>query len=140
MATSHTMTQTTPPIWARTLLGGAAAAAVNLGVYLAGTAAGASMVVSDPNPMTIPWPAAIVASILPLALGGVVAWLLAKRKPAARVWLAWAGLVFALVSCAALIGAPDTATALSLGAMHVVAGAAWFAALTVKTKDRRVRP
>jgi len=129
----------TPPIWARALIGGATAAVINLVILLIGHAAGASMTMTEPQPATIEWPAVIAASIAPLAIAGLVTWLAAKRWPRVRGWFAWTGLAVAVLSCAALISSPDVATAVSLGAMHIVAGIAWFIALTMRTSQTGVQ-
>lgn len=119
-----------PPLWARALLAAGLVAAVNVGVLGVGRAAGASLTMAVPDPVTVTWPAVVVASVLPIALGGLVAWLLARRWPRARVVLAWSGLAVAVLSCLALLGAPDATTAATLATMHVGVGVAWFLALT----------
>lgn|GEM_PF-194296 len=117
------------PLWGRTLVAGAASAVVNIALYGAGFLSGASMIMASPQPALIPWFAPAVASFLPLAILGVIAWLITRKRPAAKRWFAWAGLAFAVISCASLLSAPDAATGISLAAMHLVAGFAWFIAL-----------
>lgn len=127
--------QVTPPIWARALIAGAATAAINLVLLFIGKAAGAAMTMSNPSspePMAIGWIPVVIASIAPLALAGLVTWLLARQWPKVRVWSAWVGFAFGILSIAALASSPDWTTALSLGAMHVVAGVAWFLAMTLR--------
>jgi hypothetical protein len=137
MTSVLTSTRLTPPIWARALLAGAAAAAINLVVFAVASAAGASMVITAPQQMTIPWVAVIFASVAPLAIAGVVTWALARRWPRIRVPFAWAGLVVAALSSLAVLSAGDVTTAIALAAMHVITGVAWFASLTLKTRGEK---
>lgn len=123
-----------PPIWLRAVLAGVIAAALNLSVFAIATSAGASMEMTAPQQMTIAWPAVIGASILPLAVAGVVTWLLARRWPRVRTVFAWLGLAVAVLSSLAVLSAGDVPTAIALGAMHVLTGAAWAVALTLKTR------
>lgn len=139
MTTSRTSTSTSsapvataPPIWVRTLIAAAAVVVLNLVILAVGRSAGASLTMEVPEPTVVEWPAVVVFSTAPLVLGGVVVWLVARRVPQARRWFAWAGLVVAVLSCAVLVNAPDAATAITLGAMHIAVGIAWFVALTVR--------
>ncbi|WP_125776036.1 DUF6069 family protein [Antribacter gilvus] len=101
------------------------ALAINLVILWFGPLAGASMQVGQPAPVTA-IPVAFF-TIVPLLLASVVVALAGRRNPGFRRIAAWAGLAFALVSCAAPFAvAADTATAYTLSAMHVVCGVAWF--------------
>jgi len=117
------------PLWRRTLVAGAASAVANIALYDVGHLSGASMIMASPQPTLIPWFAPAIASFLPLAILGVIVWLITRKRPAAKRWFAWAGLAFAVISCASLLSAPDAATGISLAAMHLVAGLAWFITL-----------
>lgn len=129
-----TFPEVSPPIWARALIAAAVVAVVNVVIVSVGRAAGASLTMEVPDPVTIEWPAVVTFSVVPLVLAGVVTWLVARRRPRARVWLAWAGLVVAVLSCGVLAIAPDVATAMTLGSMHLAVGLAWFLALTVRAR------
>ncbi len=129
-STTPTTTQVSPPVWARALIAGGASALLNVAIVTLGAGAGASL---EMNGDVVTWPAVVIASIVPVAVGGLVVWLLARRWPKARVVFAWVGLVLAVVSLGAVLAAPDTATMLTLGAMHLAVGVAWFVALTVRT-------
>lgn len=105
----------------------AVAAAANVLVHLVGSAVGAGMAVTMSGGMDVALPAAFVATVAPLALAGILAWLVTRRwvrvLPFARV----GGLVVAAASAVMpLIVAVDTPTAAALAAMHLVAGAAWY--------------
>lgn len=123
-----------PPLLARVALGAAAAAVVNVIVVTIAQAVGASMKVETPQgALVVDWLPAILASVLPLLMAGVVVWLLTRRRPSLRVPLAWVGLVFAVLSSAAAFVGPDPATVVALIAMHIITGIAWFLALTVRS-------
>jgi hypothetical protein len=77
----------------------------------------------------------LIATTLPVVLGAVVVWLSARRTPRAQVVSAWVGLILGVATIPVpLLSAHDLATGLSLASMHVVAGAAWFAAMTLRAK------
>ncbi|MFJ3957484.1 DUF6069 family protein [Arthrobacter sp. NPDC090010] len=119
----------TPSLWRRILLAGAASAVVNTALYALAVLIGASMVMATPQPNRIPWFAPAVASLIPLLIAGLIAWIVVRKRPGASRWFAWGGLLFAVLSCASLLSAPDPATGLGLAAMHLVTGVAWFLAL-----------
>lgn len=97
---------------------------------------GVSLVTSAPEPINAI--SVTVATVAPLLLMGAVVWGLTRRYPSGG-WLV--GLaIFALVSSIGLFAfSADTATALTLAAMHFVTGFAWFIALMpwVKTPVAR---
>lgn len=104
-------------------------AVVNLAIYLIGAAAGASMSISSPA-MQITAATIIIGTIVPLALMGTITWVSSRRVPASRVWLAWAGLTFAVLGTASpFMFAADITTAFTLAFIHVAAGVAWFIGL-----------
>jgi hypothetical protein len=104
-----------------------AALVLNLLVLWIGAAAGASLVTSAPEPINAFSVAA--ATVAPLLLMGAVVYILAQRFSIRRL-AGWAGLIFAIVSSAgSIMFSADTATALTLTAMHVITGFAWFIAL-----------
>jgi len=125
-----TASATTPFSRGRFAIVVSAAAVVNLVVFFVGSAAGASMVVNTGATTQLIALLPVVATVVPLALAGVVTWLVARRLPVLRVVAGWAGAVIALCSTAApLIMSSDAATGLALAVMHVVAGVAWFVAI-----------
>jgi hypothetical protein len=133
-STSHDLLR--PSIFARALLAAAAAAIVNLVIWLIATAGGASMSLHLP-PMTFPLALAVVSSPGPIILVGFLAWVLAKKWPRSRILLAWLGLIIVILpSPAALIAAADVPTAVALMCMHVAAGVLWFVAMMIRTRSR----
>jgi len=113
----------------------AVALVLNLLAMWVGSAAGASLETSAPEPIN----AIVVAivTVVPLLLAGVVVWFLAQRFPIQRL-AAWAGLVFALVSSAgSFLASADTMTAFTLAAMHFITGFAWFIAVRTWVKIPR---
>lgn len=115
------------PLWI--VAATATAVVVNLLVLWAGSAAGASLEIDAPYDLN----AAAVAfsTAVPMLVGGALAFLLTRRYPDLRTWLALGGIAFALASAAMpFVVAADTATAVTLALMHVVVGSAWFAAIT----------
>ena len=105
----------------------AIAAAVNVALYFIGAAVGAAMSVTMSGGQDIGWPEASIATVVPLALAGVVAWLITRRWPKPLPYFRVIGLVVAVASVAApVFTAVDPLSAIVLAAMHVVAGLAWF--------------
>lgn len=103
------------------------AAIANALVFVIGSAAGASMSIDSPAYSQITLVMATFATLAPLLIAGVVAWLIARKFPGFRRVAQWLGLAVALLSMISpFVVAQDTATAISLAAMHLVAGAAWF--------------
>lgn len=114
-----------------------AAAAANALVFTIGSGAGASMSIDSPGYSQITLALSIVATLAPLLIAGLVTWLIAGRRPGFRRIAQWLGLAVAVLSIISpFIVAMDTATAVSLAAMHVFAGAAWFFGVA---PDRRTR-
>jgi hypothetical protein len=104
-----------------------AALIVNLIVYAAGSATGATWIA---NGQTVGWYLVVIATALSMAVGGAITFLLARRWSRATVVMAWVGLAFALVSVPSPILASDAAsTGWSLAAMHAVTGVVWFVAV-----------
>jgi hypothetical protein len=105
----------------------AIAAAANVILYFIGSAIGAAMSVTMSGGQDIGWPEAIIATAVPLALAGTIVWLLTRRWPRLLPFARVAGLVLAAASAAIpFFVAVDTASAVTLAAMHLVAGLAWF--------------
>jgi hypothetical protein len=112
----------------RLAVAAAGALFLNLLTYLTGSLLGASWTVSTPQVIGVGM--VIGATILPLALAGVVVWALASRWPALPRWSAWAGLAFGLLTIPmSLLSAADSATGISLAAMHAVTAVAWLLAV-----------
>lgn len=104
-----------------------AALVVNLIVYAVGSAAGATWVA---NGQPVGWYLVVIATLVSMAIGGAITYLLARRWARATVVMAWVGLAFAIVSVPSPILASDNATTgWSLAAMHVITGVAWFVAV-----------
>ena len=114
------------------------AAVLNLVVLAVLAATGADLSVTmagGPGALTIDAVAVIAATVAPLLLAGLVATAIVRRVPSLRRWAAWAGLALALVSVIApLTLQADAATRAGLAVMHVVAGVAWFVALTAPAR------
>lgn len=105
----------------------AIAVAVNVILYFIGSAVGAAMSVTMAGGQDIGWPEAIIATAVPLALAGTVVWLISRRWPRVLPFVRVIGLVVAAASAAVpAFVAVDPASAVTLAAMHLVAGAAWF--------------
>lgn len=105
----------------------AIAIVLNLVVFAIGSAAGATWLA---NGQTIVWFLVVVATIIPMAVGAVITWLLTKRWSKAETAMAWIGLVFAVISVPApLLSSGDRPTGVALAAMHVVTGIVWFIAI-----------
>jgi hypothetical protein len=121
----------------RILVATAVALILNLSALWIGAAIGASLITSAPEPINAI--SVTVATVAPLLLMGAVVWGLTRRYPLRRL-AGWVGLIFALVSSIGSFAfSVDTATALTLAAMHFVTGLAWFIALMpwVKTPVAR---
>lgn len=114
----------------RLSIAGASAGVLTLVVYGIGSAGGAAMAVTSPSPTQIPAVLALFATVSSIAVAGVVTWFVARRRPGFLTIAAWLGLAVAVLSAPSpLLVAEDTATGVSLAAMHVVAGVAWFVGL-----------
>jgi uncharacterized membrane protein YhhN len=106
------------------------AAVLNLITYGIGSASGGSMAVNSPTIQSIPPVAAVIATLLPMVVAGLVTWFIARRRPGFRRFAAWAGLAFGILTAASpLASSADIPTGIALGFMHIVVGAAWFTAL-----------
>lgn len=72
----------------------------------------------------------LLMSVLPTVLGGLALWFVRRRG--IRAWRAvgWLGLALGLVTVPMpFVVEASTGTSATLGAMHLVAGLAWFAAV-----------
>jgi hypothetical protein len=127
-ASSPTTTRRGQITTSRVVLAAAGALVANLIVFAIATASDVSFDVDSPQPLNAIGIA--VASVLPILLGALVVALVARRRPGFQHFAAWAGLIFALVTVAgSFVASGDLATALTLSAMHVVVGIAWFFAV-----------
>lgn len=125
--------QSAPITPGRVVIGSLSALVVNLAIFAIATSAGVSFDMASSQPTNAYVVAA--ASLLPIVIGAAVVTLVARRRPGFRRFASWAGLAFAIVTCAGSFGASgDVPTALALSAMHVVVGLTWF--LTVKPSGR----
>lgn len=114
------------------------AVVLNLVVLAVLAATGADLSVTipgGPGTLIIDAVAVIAATAAPLLVAGLVATAILRRLPSLRRWAAWAGLALAVVSVIApLTLQADAATRAGLAVMHVVAGVAWFVALTAPAR------
>lgn len=114
------------------------AAVLNLVVLAVLAATGADLSVTmpgGPGTLAIDAVTVIAATVAPLLIAGLVATAIIRRVPSLRRWAAWAGLALALVSVVApLTLQAEAATRAGLAVMHVVAGVAWFVALTAPAR------
>ena len=96
--------------------------------FLAGDLAGASWDVGQPFLIGIG--VVLGATVMPMLLGGLVARLVSLKSAKAVKWLSWGVLAFSLVgSPAGWLASGDVATGVSLAAMHVFEGLAFFWAI-----------
>ncbi|SDH62184.1 DUF6069 family protein [Agrococcus jejuensis] len=133
-ATGTTASTASPTLLVRGLAAAGIATVVNVVLLLVATAAGAAMAVAmGGSTMVVGIAPVIVATILPLAIGAVVAWLLARRWPRTTKVLAWVGLVLAVASTfQPLTAATEPTSGVTLAIMHLVAGGSFFAALMAR--------
>lgn len=112
---------------ARLGLGIVVAVVVNLVVYAVASAAGATWIA---NGQSVGWFMVPIATVIAMAIGGVITWLLSRRWDKATITMAWVGLVFAVISVPGpLLGSTDTPTRWALATMHITTGIIWFAAV-----------
>lgn len=111
----------------RLVLGIVVAVVVNLIVYAVGSAAGATWIA---NGQAVGWFMVPIATVVAMAIGGVITWLLARRWDKATITMAWVGIVFAVISVPGpLLGSTDSPTRWALAAMHITTGIIWFVAV-----------
>ncbi len=103
------------------------AVVVNLIVYAVASAAGATWIA---NGQAVGWFMVPIATVVAMAIGGLITWLLARRWDKATVTMAWVGIVFAVISVPGpLLGSTDTPTRWALATMHITTGIVWFVAV-----------
>ena len=101
-------------------------------VFAIASAAGASWDVGQPFSVGIAL--VLVATAVPMLLGGFVARLATAKWPKTLNVFAWGVLIFTIVgSPSGWAASGETATGIALGLMHIVVGIAWFLALKTKT-------
>jgi hypothetical protein len=125
-------------IWRAGVIATGIAVAANLGLFLASKAADVSFLVEIGNRrQEIVAASVVLFSAVPMALGTGLAAFAAPRMAHGLRAVQVAGAALAVVSLAPvlLLDAP-TATKLALGAMHVVAGAAFVLGLAAARPDR----
>lgn len=104
-----------------------AAIILNLIAYAIGSVAGASWIA---NGQDITWIMVILATVFPMAVGGAITYLLARRSGKATNVMAWIGLAFGIVTVPApLFSAENAAAGMALASMHVITGVVWFFAV-----------
>jgi len=105
-------------------LGLLAAVIVNLVLYAIGTTANAGWIASG---QAVGWGSVVVVTVVVMAAGGALTYILSRRWEAATKVMAWVGLILAAVSLPIPFTASgDSATAFTLAAMHVLTGVVWF--------------
>lgn len=108
----------------------AAAAALNVIIYIASSAAGVSMAMGAPVGVAVGLVQVIAMSVVPILLAGFILFQLCRFRPGLRAVARWAGLAFGVLSMAGPISlAGDVSTAATLAPMHLVVGVAWALAL-----------
>jgi len=109
-----------------------AALIVNVVVWAGLTARGAELVVTrGGSAMQIGALPVVASTVLPMLVGGGLLALLAHRTPRAWPVLAWLGVALAVATLPmSLLADATTGTRVGLAAMHLVAGAVWWTALT----------
>ena len=134
MGTAATVAPARPLNPQRLGLGIVVAVVVNLIVYAVGSAAGATWIA---NGQTVNAVLVVVATIVPMLIGGAITWFLSRRWVKATATMAWVGLVFAVISVPGpLIGSDDAPTRFALAAMHVTTGIIWFFAVHPSRSSR----
>ena len=119
---------------ARLGMGIVAAVVVNLVVYAVASAAGATWIA---NGQSVGWFMVPIATVVAMAIGGLVTWLLARRWEKATITMAWVGLIFAVISVPGpLLGSDDAPTRFALAAMHITTGIIWFFAVHPSRSSR----
>ena len=120
----------------RVLLAAGSALLANAIAYAIGSAAGATWDVGMPFKVGIAM--VIGATLAPMVLGALVARFAAARWAKSQSWFAWGVLALAVVSApGGLVSSPNLATGISLAAMHVVVGLAWFWAIKPVKKSEQ---
>ncbi|GAA5125714.1 DUF6069 family protein [Haloechinothrix salitolerans] len=111
----------------------------NLVVYLVGKAAGASfLLIDNGNPTQIAAVDVIISAAAPLAIGTALAVLVSRWwRPVLRVAQVVAAVLALLTIAGPAMAETDTATLVSLGLMHVLAGAIAVAVLEIIHRSRR---
>lgn len=98
---------------------------VNVGLFLAGQALGATYEVQAPSPVN----AGLVVGMTvgQLSVGFLIAWLTTKYAPRFFGALVWSGFAFAIISApGGWIASQDSATGIALGLMHLSGALAWL--------------
>ncbi len=124
--------------WQAVAAGAAAAVAINELILAVAAGGGAALAVAQ-NGIERPVTAAgvVVASLVPLLIGTVLAVLLSRRWPGVlRLAQVVAAAAAVLTTFGPLSGAVDTATGVALSTMHLTAGAAAVAVLEAVRRTR----
>ena len=135
MGTAATVAPAQPLNAKRLGLGIVVAVVVNLIVYAVASATGATWIA---NGQAVGWFMVPIATVVAMAIGGLITWLLARRWDKATITMAWVGIAFAVISVPGpLLGSTDTPTRWALAAMHITTGIVWFVAV-YPARSRRV--
>lgn len=127
MTTAAARTSARPLNIKRLGIGIVVAVVVNLIVYAVASAMGATWIA---NGQAVNAFLVVVATVVAMAIGGLITWLLSRRWDGATVTMAWVGIAFAVISVPGpLLGSTDTPTRGALAAMHITTGIVWFVAV-----------
>lgn len=131
-------TRSTTNAWRVGALVAAVALPANLVVWLVADAAGVPFEVTQGGDTQSVGPLmVIVMTLAPLLLGTLLLWATRSRAPRSWTVLAWVGLAVGLLSAALPLSVDASdGTSLSLAAMHVVVGLAWFGAVRRGSEQR----
>lgn len=135
MTTAAARTSARPLNIKRLGIGIVVAVVVNLIVYAVGSAAGATWIANGQAVNAFP---VVIATVVAMAIGGLITWLLARRWDKATITMAWVGIAFAVISVPGpLLGSTDTPTRGALAAMHITTGIVWFVAVYPSRSARK---
>lgn len=127
--------------WQAITVGVIVSVVANVVVFIAGKAAGASfLLIDNGSPHQIVAVDVVISAAAPLAIGTALAVLMSRWwQPVLRVAQVIAAVLALLTIAGPAMAETDTATLVSLGLMHVLAGAAAVAVLEVIRQSRRDR-
>jgi peptidoglycan/LPS O-acetylase OafA/YrhL len=125
--------------WHAVAAGAAAAVVINLLLLAVAAAGGAALAVAqDGSQHPVTAAGVVVASLVPLLIGTVLAVLLSRRWPRVlRVAQVVAAAAAVLTTFGPLSGAVDTATGVVLATMHLTVGAAAVGILETARRTRQ---
>lgn len=112
---------------------------LNVITYFIGGSAGASWKVGDTSKDVIGFDQILISTIVPLAVFGLIVFLIGRAKPGICKVAQWVGLIIAVVSIISpIMAAADVATAVTLSVIHLITGVAWFFAVHYGNKQLHI--